>query len=61
MTAYLGKVLREDQMLLLAERALEWGLGRARKRIAAYEAAKKQLKMRTLTGVAKIPRTRDDP
>lgn len=53
-TVDLDKVLREDQMLLLAEHALEWGLQKARTRVAAYEAGKKRPKRRTLTRVAKI-------
>ena len=53
-TIYLDKPLRDDQMLLLAEHALESGLEKARKRVAAYEAGKKRPKRRALTSVAKI-------
>jgi hypothetical protein len=53
-TVYLDKVLREDQMLQLAEHAIDWGLEKARRRVAAYEAGKKRPKRRTLTSVAKI-------
>jgi hypothetical protein len=53
-TIYLDKVLRDDQMLLLAEHGLEWGLEKARTRVAAYDAGKKRPKRRTLTSVAKI-------
>jgi hypothetical protein len=53
-TIYLDKALRDDQMILLAEHALEWGLQKARTRVAAYEAGKKRPKRRNLTSVAKI-------
>ena len=53
-TIYLDKALRDDQMLLPAEHALEWGLQKARTRVAAYEAGKKRPKRRNLTSVAKI-------
>ena len=53
-TIYLDKALRDDQMLLLAEHALEWGLQKARTRVAAYESGKKRPKRRNLTSVAKI-------
>ena len=53
-TVYLDKVLREDQMLHLAQHALEWGLEKARTRVAAYEAGKRRPKRRNLTSVAKI-------
>jgi hypothetical protein len=53
-TIYLDKALRDDQMLLLAEHALEWGLQKARTRVAAYDAGKKRPKRRNLTSVAKI-------
>ena len=53
-TIYLDKALRDDQMLLLAEHALEWGLQKARTRVAAYEVGKKRPKRRNLTSVAKI-------
>src|SRR5271167_2487386 len=53
-TIYLDKALRDDQMLLLAEHALEWGLQKARTRVAAYEAGKKRPKRRNLTSIAKI-------
>ena len=53
-TIYLDKALRDDQMLLLADHALEWGLEKARTRLAAYEAGKKRPKRRNLTSVAKI-------
>jgi len=53
-TIYLDKALRDDQMLLLAEHALEWGLQKARTRVAAYEAGKKRPKRRGLMSVAKI-------
>ena len=53
-TIYLDKALRDDQMFLLAEHALEWGLQKARTRVAAYEAGKKRPKRRNLTSVAQI-------
>ena len=53
-TIYLDKALRDDQMFLLAEHALEWGLQKARTRVAAYESGKKRPKRRNLTSVAKI-------
>jgi len=53
-TIYLDKALRDDQVLLLAEHALEWGLQKARMRVGAYEAGKKRPKRRNLTSVAKI-------
>ena len=37
-TIYLDQALRGDQILLLAEHALEWGLQKARTRVVAYEA-----------------------
>ena len=53
-TIYLDKALPDDQMLLLAEHALEWGLQKARTRVAAYEAGKKRPKRRDLTSATKI-------
>ena len=53
-TIYLDKALRDDQLLLLAEHALQWGLEKARTRAAAYEAGKRRPKRRNLTSVAKI-------
>jgi hypothetical protein len=53
-TIYLDKALRADQMLQLAEHALEWGLEKARTRVAAYEAGKKRPRRRNLVSVAKI-------
>ena len=55
-TIYLEKALRGDQMLLLAEHALQWGLQKARTRVASTRQGRRGLKGATSPASPKLPR-----